>query len=213
MKRMVLARSIALVLVGCLGVVGCARTPTEAPPSEVVTIEDGDATDQMWSDTVAGAELYVFPYEGQLITVQDPESISMPLAEDLEDGKFYRVIADVTYLNGGIAGYVNYPQVEHVESCTEVLPDSLDLPSLEEGPYGLRRIGDYADGDLFFYELGIKAVWKDGAWVWSYDDVVTLSDGVVACRRSGVSEEEIQAGVSEGTLSCEDYFVLPANAS
>ena len=212
MKRMVLARSIALVLAGCLGAVGCARTPTEVPPEEVA-IEDGGATDQMWSDTVAGAELYVFPYEEKLITVQDPVSIPMPLTEALEDGKFYRVIADVTYLNGGIAGYVNYPQVEHVESCTEVSPDSLDLPSLEEGPYGLRRIGDYADGDLFFYELGIKAVWKDGAWVWSYDDVVTLSDGVVACRRSGVSEEEIQAGVSEGTLSCEDYFVLPANAS
>ena len=214
MKRTGLARATALVLAGCLCVVGCARTPDEAaPPAEVVTIEDGGATDQMWSDTVAGAELYIFPYEDQLITVRDPESIDMPLTEALEDGKFYKVVADVTYLNGGIAGYVNYPQIEHVESCEEVSPDAMDLPSIEEGPYGLSRIGDYADGDLFFYELGIKAVWKDGAWVWSYDDVVTLSDSVVVCRRLGVSEEEIRAGMADGTLSCEDYFVLPTATS
>ncbi|MBR3313272.1 MAG: hypothetical protein IKG18_03950 [Atopobiaceae bacterium] len=69
-----------------------------------------------------------------------------------EGGEAVEVVADVTYLNGGVAGYVDYPQVNSIAGCEEVAPDELDLPKLEETRYGLVRIGDYAEGELLFHE-------------------------------------------------------------
>ena len=178
---------------------------------EDIVIIDEDATDQMFNEDVYGAEFFVFQIDGYSYTVDDCYSVGLMQGDSLVDGRFYKVVADVTYLNGGIAGYVNFPEVHDVHSCEEVPADTLDLPSIEETPYGLVRIGDYADGDILCNERGIKAVWKDGAWVWRYaDESVQLEDGTYVLLREGVDAATAQAGADDGILACEDYFILPA---
>ena len=50
--------------------------------------------------------------------------------EDLTDGCFYELTADITYLNGGVAGYVDFPQIDRVISCKEISPFDLNLPDI-----------------------------------------------------------------------------------
>lgn len=169
----------------------------------------GSASDEMAENRVEDAEFYVFQFDGATRTVKQIEYLGSHIAQDLKDGCFYRVVADVSYLNGGIAGYVDHPQIHSVKSCEEVSPFDIGLPSLEDGAEGMTLIGDYADGDILLYENGIKAVWKDGGWIWRYDDVIELTDGITALVRLTIDAADVQAGIDEGVLACDDYFVLP----
>jgi len=190
--------------------VGCANeTPQTTPGPQ--PIDDSGQTDEMFNDEVANDELYVFQIDGQSTIVGEYfYQMYLPTSKELEEGHFYRVVADVTYLNGGIAGYVNYPEIESVKSCDEVSPFDIGLPSIRDKSYGLLLIGDYADGDLLFREMGTRAVWKDGAWIYRYDNDIELSDGRAACVREGITTDDVQEGMKQGVLSCEDYFVLPS---
>ena len=194
----------ALVLAFAL--VGCAE---EEP---VVDVE-GNQTDEMFSDDVAGDELYVFQIDDQSIAIGEMfYTVDIITSTPMRDGGFYHVVADVTYLNGGVAGYVDYPEVGSVSSCEEVSPLDIGLPSIHDKSYGLLLIGDYADGDVLFREMGVRAVWKDGAWVYRYDSDIELSDGTQACVREGVSQADVQKGKDQGVLSCDNYFILPPSA-
>ena len=142
------------------------------------------------------------------------QSLHIPVACDRPGGPFRRRREAsrnprAKHLNGGVAGYVDCPQIGDVSSCEEIAPDNLNLPTTEENCYGLTRIGDYADGDLLFYEAGVKAVWKDGAWVYRYDRDLKFEDGTRALCREGVTEDDVRAGMEAGVRSCADYFVLP----
>ena len=167
----------------------------------------------MYSDSVDDAEFYVFQYGTETFTVQNPVSVNAYWGSELEDGKFYKVVADVTYLNGGVAGYVDYPEIHNVESCDEVSPFDIGLPSIEDGYYGVALVGDYADGDILTLAMGACALWKDGTWLYRYEDMVDIGDGIYACRREGITPEEIRKGMENGVLSCADYFVLPPRPS
>ena len=165
-------------------------------------------TDEMFERDENDAELTVFQLDDTTYMVKTCDrldSVGLPL----EDGHFYQLVADVTYLNGGVAGYVDYPQIKDVVGCTEISPEDLHLPSITETVYGLVAIGDYADGDILLNSMGHGAVWKDGSWVYRYDDSKELSDGTSVLVRDGVEEDDIRAGIQNGVLSCEDYFVLP----
>lgn len=163
----------------------------------------------MWRTEAVGETIDLFCFNGQLYTVDGCESISAPIDQEPKDGEFYRIVADVTYLNGGIAGYVNYPEIKYVNSCKKISVSDLNLPSITEKLYGLTRIGDYADGDLFLCEFCGYAVWKDGEWIYRYDKYSLGKDNRLVCRRNGVTDEEIETGVAKGILSCADYFVTP----
>ena len=183
-------------------------TSSSSSASSVVEVPD-DSTDQMWQDTIDGARFYVFAYEGEAFMADvHGYGVNVSYGEPLKDG-FYQVVADVTYLNGGIAGYVDYPEVKSVASVQPVSPFDMGLPATKDEVYGVTLIGDYADGDVLVYGGGPKLVWKDGAWAYHYDNTVNLSDGRSALVRSGVTADEVQAGADEGVLSNENYFVLP----
>ena len=207
-------RIICVMLVGvcvAMAIAGCSSQQRQVPELvDDTVIIDEDATDQMFSEDVYGAEFFVFQMDGESFTVDDCYPVGLMQEDSLIDGRFYKVVADVTYLNGGIAGYVNFPEVHDVHSCVEVSADELDLPSIEETPYGLVRIGDYADGDILCNDQGIKAVWMDGAWVWRYEYDAQLDDGINVLLRDGVDTATAQAGADAGILACEDYFILPA---
>ncbi|MCR5108410.1 MAG: hypothetical protein K6B28_09625, partial [Lachnospiraceae bacterium] len=127
--------------------------------------EDPENTsDWMSEDYESGVTLYVFRMDGETYTVDGTERVEVD--EQLEDGRFYKLVADVTFLNGGVAGYYNYPQIEQVLSCDEIEPSDLKLPAISEKIYGLVNIGDYADGDILFNNYYEAYVWEDGEWIW-----------------------------------------------
>ncbi|MBP5279990.1 MAG: hypothetical protein J6Z03_05865 [Erysipelotrichaceae bacterium] len=173
------------------------------------TIIHPEPSDVMYSDRKDGEVVYVFQMDGEIYMI-DPAYRIDYFGTDLEDGKFYELTADITYLNGGVAGYVNFPEINNVISCKEISPFDLDLPDIKTQRYGLTLIGDYAEGDIFLHEYMKKAVWKDGEWIWKYDKDMDGENGTLICYRSDVSTEDIEKGISEGVLSCAEYFVQPA---
>ena len=215
-KQLLAAMGMAALAFGLFGCVTVKTAKSESADtssrasSSAVQIDGGDSgtTDEMFNKKEKDAQLYVFQFDDDVWTVDGCYDVGSA-GEPLKDGGFYKMVADVTFLNGGIAGYVNYPQIEQVKSYESVSPFDIGLPSIEEKIYGVVLIGDYADGDILLHEQGKKAVWKDGAWIYRYDKDMKLPDGTNALVRSGVSESDVQAGIERGVLSCEDYFVLP----
>ena len=207
MGRFAAAGLVAAVLSlsACAGKASKTAEPKEPEP---VSIES-TSTDEMFSERANDARLRVFVMDDRTRTVDTLDEITVPGEKPLEEGHFYNVVADVTYLNGGVAGYVNYPEVERVKSCNDVSPLDMGLPALEPNTYGLLLIGDYADGDVLLRAYGKAAVWKDGSWVYRYDKEIDLPDGKKAAVRKGVTADSVSAGANSGVLSCVDYFVLP----
>ncbi|MBQ8995394.1 MAG: hypothetical protein IJ091_06230 [Oscillospiraceae bacterium] len=168
-----------------------------------------DTTDQMFSEKAYGVNLYLFQIDGSSYEIGSFYGVYV-YDRDLEDGHFYKLTADVTYLNGGIAGYVDFPQLDRIIDCEEISPFDLDLPTIRDERYGLTLIGDYADGDLFLNWAGHRALWKDGEWIWQYDKETKREDGTLVCYRKDVSQEDIEEGIGRGILACPEYFVQPA---
>ena len=222
-----LARYLAVTaasLVLAFGLFGCAASPASSASSSTTSKSasassgptqdiDDNTTDKMYSDTKNNAELNVFQFGNDTITVDNYYPVDVMTGQPLRDGGFYKLVADVTYMNGGVAGYVNFPDIKRVHSCTEVSPMDLGLPSLPDKIYGLVLIGDYADGDILLNERKMKAVWKDGTWVYRYDDEINLPDGRHALVRRDAAEGDVLAGIENGVLSCEEYFVVPAQSN
>ena len=206
-RHALVAMGAAALVVGMGGCFRISANPDDGKPTPVEI--ESTQTDEMYNKTVADGEFYVFQLGDETIETSDYHYSVNLSGEELQDGHFYKVVADVTYLNGGIAGYVDYPQIERVISCEEVSPFDMGLPSTEDKRYGLTLIGDYADGDVLYYSITEQAVWKDGKWVYTYGKELELPDGTEVAVRSGVTEEEVQAGMKKGVLSCADYFVLP----
>jgi hypothetical protein len=200
-------------------VTGCAQKSNEPAktdtghdtPTGTVEIVDDGTTDQMFNDEKSNETLYVCQIEGETLTTDMAYPVHLDFAEQLQDGHFYKLVADVTYLNGGIAGYVNFPEIQQVKSCEETSPFDMGLPAITDTVYGLTIIGDYAEGDVLLYEGGIKAVWKDGAWIYHYDRSMKLEDGTLVCCGNDVTEAEVMEGIQKGINSCERYFAYPGN--
>lgn len=99
-----------------IALAGCNRTSgTET------TAHPHGGSDEMWSESKSGAELEIFVQDGKVYTKDKEYQLTgFPGYEELEDGKNYKLTADVTFLNGGVAGYVDYPQIERVISIEEI---------------------------------------------------------------------------------------------
>lgn len=209
-KKSFLTKAAAILLISCLAVcsAGCGKSDTKGSKSSV---KEEVSTDQLYSDRQSDASIPVFQINGQVFTVENIYPVNAFIDEGLKDGGFYRITADVTYLNGGVAGYVDFPQIDSVTDCVEISPFDLNLPTIRDKHYGLVLIGDYADGDLFLRENGMTAVWKDGSWTWQYSHEVKREDGTRICLREGLTQEEAEKEISNGILSCEDYLVVPAD--
>jgi hypothetical protein len=196
-KRMLVCSALVL-----LGMLGC-RSSGQGQGEEV-------STDQLYKENRVDEVIQVFVYKGETYTTDEYcYEVDVPSNEPLEEAHFYRLVADVTLLNGGVAGYVNYPEIRSVSECTEVSPFELGFPSIMEQKYGLCLIGDYAEGDILLNDIWRMAVWKDGEWIYHYDRSMKLADGRQICYQDGVSEAEIQEGIQNGVLSCVEYFALP----
>ena len=125
--------------------VGCSGTENEEPAEDIYE----NTTDEMFTESDPDATLYVFQIEGRTYTADEYVYEVDAYGGNMEDGGFYKITADVDFLNGGVAGYVDYPQINEILSCEEVSPFDLDLPSITDTMYGVTLIGDYAEGDVF----------------------------------------------------------------
>ena len=177
------------------------------PPSDKQ--QDDGTTDQMFTHTENQVTLIVTQIGGKTRDIYSGYSLDIYSGEQLRDGAFYEIVADVEFLNGGIAGYVDFPDVKHIYTCKEVHLDDLDLPYLEDELYGLTLIGDWADADALFYENGVKSVWKDGKWIYSYDDSYQRDDGSWVLIAKGTDKKHAETGIEDGTVLCAEWFALP----
>lgn len=182
--------------------------PAPEPEPEPVPIDE-TTTDQMWRESFHSAELPVVIFDDLPILIANGYVIDSGYSNELQNGRFYRVVADVDFLYGGIAGYDGYPEVKNVYSVKEVSPDELDIPTLDERGAGLLRIGDYAEGDYLLYAFGDVAVLSDGKWIYRYDKIKGRDDGSVLCYRNGADEGAIEKGIANGIYCTEDYFLVP----
>ena len=97
---------------------GCGRKPK---------VSTSGTTDEMFTDTQYDAKIYAFMYEDRVYTVDSIYEIKTYAAESMKNGGFYKLTADVNYLNGGVAGYVNYPEIKDVskETINEGISDGV----------------------------------------------------------------------------------------
>ena len=67
-------------------------------------VEEPGTTDEMWGNEVDDAEIYAFMYEGRVYTADTIDEINpYDAIPYMTDGGFYKLTADVKYLNGGVA--------------------------------------------------------------------------------------------------------------
>ncbi|MBQ9068521.1 MAG: hypothetical protein IJ131_05575 [Eggerthellaceae bacterium] len=77
--------------------------------------------DEMFSELKYDATIEVFKQDGVVYTAEyEYEIPELSGYSELEDGKRYLLTADITFLNGGVAGYVDYPQIENVINIEEI---------------------------------------------------------------------------------------------
>ena len=185
---------------------------SDGKPIEEVPIDD-IGNDQMWSTFVTNDQLDIVMYGEKAILISTGESVDSHLIDDVKDvkdGRFYRVVADVNYLSGGIAGYYNYPEIKNVWSVKEISPKDLAIPSITEKQYGFLKLDGYKNADYLLREYGICAVLSGKKWVYSYDKTLQREDGSTICYRDGVDEASIAAGIAKGVNCCKDYLLIPA---
>ena len=194
-------KHILIVLSLILMILALGACGEKEKPEEIIS-------DQLFREKKYGEVVYIFQMDDETFMIDPAYKVSF-YEDNLENGHFYELTADITYLNGGIAGYVNYPEIDNIIATEEISPFELNIPDITKNRYGLSIIGDYAEGDIFLYEYGEMAVWKDGEWIWFYDKTMDGEDGTLICFRNNVSEEQIKEGIASGVLSCGEYFVLP----
>ena len=113
MKKAIIILACAVFL--CLTAAGCGGGSSKGKPQRT-----GDS-DEMFDETVDGAEIDVYVKDGRVFTTEYGYELSwFPGRDDMEEGHFYRLTADVKFLNGGVAGYVDYPQIKEVISIEEI---------------------------------------------------------------------------------------------
>lgn len=173
------------------------------------TEQPDDSTDQMIHREEKEVTLDVAQVDGKTRLLSSGEVLQLYSGDQLREGAFYRVVADVDYLNGGIAGYVDYPDIQHIYSCKEIRLDDLDLPAYGDEIYGGTFIGDWVDSDILLYCNNDAFVYRNGKWMYEYSSSYERKDGSTVLLAVGVSEKDAEAGIADGAVFCADYFMLP----
>lgn len=172
-------------------------------------IEHG-TVDAMYETKENKVTIYAFRFGEKCIETEHFYCIDMPLDKMTKDGAFYKIIADVTYLDGGVAGFMHYPDIRKVRECEEISSDELSFPSIEEEQFGLLTLGEYADADYLLKARGFAAVYKNGEWIYTYSTGMYIDNYQYVSCNEGVTAEEIYEGIEQGVLCCEAYFVMPS---
>lgn len=172
-------------------------------------LED-DYPDKLYNTSKSGDTIYVIRYGSKIFETENYNKLDYSFNPQLIEGAFYKVVADIEYLSGGVAGYCRYPEIKNVHSCEEVSIDELSLPKTGEEEYGLIDIRDYADADYLINYDGCYGVGQNGRLLYKYDNRRENEDGSYSFYNGEITQEEIDKGVESGTVCCIDYFYMPA---
>ena len=195
--------------IGTLGLIMSIAFSAAACSIDISSLtDDDDAVDMIYRTDAEDVTLYVFRYGDQII--ETGHYYKIDLDEDLEDAGFYKVVADVTYLDGGVSGYCKMPEIRNVESIEKISIDDMNFPSIRDEHFGIMSLEGYSDGDYALIARTNTAILKDGKWVYVYDTYYRTPDNVFKYYRNGITEAQIDKGCASGVLCCEDYFVTPS---
>ena len=210
MKR-ILSAAAALMLVLCIG--GCSKTGgSEASESSSASAQSSEGssvqlsvtpaekskpdesyimTDELFTDNFKGKEFLAYKThdcfyfaDDDCNRVKSSDIDSLPV----EHGEFLLINADGVIYNGGVAGYVDYPSIEKINSAKKLsmqeVFDKYDVPELSGITLSYKNnIVRYTSGDKTYLILKNGApnattfdIYLDGALVGSSDELVGMSD-------------------------------------
>ena len=198
MKKNIILLGLAIVTLTLL--TGCGIKNSEA---------DYGMVDQLYEVSGNDVTLYAFRYGDKCIETENFYEIEIDESNMPKDGAFYKIEADVTFLDGGVAGFTHFPQIDKVISCSEISVEELSFPSIMDEKYGLLDIRDYADADYIFVAGGMRAVYKDGKWIYSYEKTIPGKNYENIFYNGDIILDQVNEGVANGIVCCEDYFVMP----
>jgi hypothetical protein len=110
-----------LSIIVCISLLVFPLAGCGGAPNGKTTGNPPEATDELFSNSQKNAELDIFKEDGLVYTVKGHYELpGLADYDKLVDGGYYKLTADITYLNGGVAGYVDYPQIDRVISIEEI---------------------------------------------------------------------------------------------
>ncbi|MBR1862535.1 MAG: RNA polymerase sigma factor [Ruminococcus sp.] len=126
--------------------------------------------DYMWTNEEKGAELIVFRSGDKIIDLSSCSEVHGLELEDIDEGQFIKVSADITRASGGVAGFQNEPFIDKLIS-TEPMEvkeaiAAADIAHLNEGiPTVNHRICFYEWGEqiYIFYYSSRLCVYEEGS--------------------------------------------------
>lgn len=103
--------------------------------------------------------------------------------QELSDGEFAIVKADVTYLSGGIAGHMNDPQINKLKSFEKVSFDTVEelygIENIKEtSPNINHKLVSIDNGEYVFFNKGKYRLYSDKGLVETYDTEEELMQAV-----------------------------------
>ena len=164
---------VVLVILTVLTMAGCGKN---GQPSVARNI-----TDDLSSKDKKNYSFYVMKIQSDYKTIVDDcvdvYDLQKNLSPDLEDGQIAHVVADVSIVSGGIAGYLNDIFVKKVKKC-EVLDYKevtrkvkIPVAGSEEFSYNKRFFKYEEDDDTYFVFLDRQYidVYKNGKRFMQYE--------------------------------------------
>ena len=209
--RRIITAAAALMLVLCIG--GCSKTgDSDASESSSVSAQSSEGssvllsdsqpaksepdesyimTDELFTDNFKDRELLAYKThdcfyfaDSGCNRVKSSDIDSLPV----ENGEFLLINADGVIYNGGVAGYVDYPSIEKINSAKKLsmqeVFDKYDVPELSGITLSYNNnIVRYNSGDKVYLILKNGApiattfdIYLDGALVGSSDELAGVSD-------------------------------------
>ena len=162
MKKLIRILCVVLTVSLSISIIGCTKKK-EAVDSSVRMTISGEMHDGINSKEMQNYSFYVMKVKGEYRSIiedcVDVYRLEDHISPDMEDGQIALVVADVSTVTGGFAGYCDDIFVESVESITILdykdVINQVDIPvaGSEEFAY-YRRFFQYENnGDVYFVFL------------------------------------------------------------
>jgi hypothetical protein len=185
-----------------------------------------NVVDGLYYDYKDNVDYYVF-CAGDKLLVNTPGQTGwgvtysgIPASLNISDGEFAFITADVTYVSGGIAGYINAPSLTEIDSQKTVTLDevvqagSLATYNPDENFYGLKIYRDNNDTYLLAYAgYNNFRLYLNGTYVDHYTNTYD-AEAMMGIRQKADPDAELERfGNLKCYIFCCDgrYFIYTRN--
>lgn len=141
--------------------------------------KEDDSPDKLYATREKNSELIVVKIGDDFIDLSNGSWVHDLTLDDVADGQFVKVTADLTRQSGGIAGYRNEPFIDELKSAetmdTKEAITAANIPMLDNTtPDMLNNVCFYENGSalyLYIYNRGTLYLFKDGEIIKQYENV------------------------------------------